>query len=229
MNTNTKKVGAYDWSSMPHELVSNVFDNLDNNDVARRRASSLCTTWRRCVSHVFPKAPTPPSITKLPYICTCGLFNNNVEYCRCEDIKYYSLVRRTRYYFIVSPGSQTNDSVWLIRAEDVGPNKWLLHNPCSWKDDYQESSSPFNQFSFNLLDEYRIFDVANLYTLHHAFDLENSPCRKNNTSTIEHRMPFVHKLIPFPDWSRFLLLFGKSRRLALFSESNHQWTFVDTG
>ncbi|XP_074306649.1 putative F-box protein At1g65770 [Silene latifolia] len=193
----SKGSAAYDWANLPCDIIAYIFEHLDDYRIDQRRAASVCVAWRRAGSLLNFKKP---SIIKLPFIGTCPAYNDIANsLCRITSITPNSL------YFFISPALyRTQTRVWLIRVEEIGTNKWLLHPPSSW--DHQE------EYNFNLVDQHKILGVAKVYL--------SDPLSR----------PRVRKVISIMSdlGNRFLVLFGDKGKLALWSENSHQCSYIDT-
>ncbi|XP_074306648.1 F-box protein At2g26160-like [Silene latifolia] len=199
--------GTYDWAELPCDIIVSIFEHLDEYLADLRRAASVCVAWRRAGSFLNSKEP---SIIKLPFICTCPAYND-ITNCVCRLRKYSnSELRPNLFYFLISPAlNRTQTRVWLIRAEEIGTNKWLLRPPSS--SDHQ-IIPPGLEYNFNLLDVDKILGVAKLHILHYP-----------NPNSV------VRKVIPMSDLGKqFLVLFDEKGKLAIISSVKSQWSYIDT-
>ncbi|XP_074306661.1 putative F-box/kelch-repeat protein At5g24040 [Silene latifolia] len=177
--------GAYDWAELPCDIIVSIFEHLDEYLVDIRRAASVCVAWHRAGSFLNSKEP---SIINIPN-------------CVCRDLKCNdSELRPNLLYFFISPAASNRPKTraWLIRVEENGTNKWLLH-PRSYL-----------EYNFNLLDEHKILGVATL----HILDI-------GNKSYIR-----IRKVISVSDLGMFLILFG-NRKLGFWSKDS-QWSYIKT-
>ncbi|XP_074306657.1 F-box protein At2g17036-like [Silene latifolia] len=201
--------GTCDWAELPCDIIVSIFEHLDDYRIDQRRAASVCVAWRRAGSLLNFKKP---SIIKLPFICTCRAYNN-IANCVCRHRNDYSELSPNSLYFFISPAlNRTQTRVWLIRAEEIGMNKWLLRPPSS--SDHR-IIPPGLEYNFNLLDVDKILGVAKVY-----FSVsEITPC--------------VRKVISVSDLGLFLVLFGDEGgdkgKLALWSEDSKKWSYIDSG
>ncbi|CAL1398123.1 unnamed protein product [Linum trigynum] len=197
-----------DWSQLPRDLIERISKTLDTaTELLRFR--SVCNSWRssacsreRRLSSGFQILPN-------------GITKSSFGFC----------LSKRAVYLIGSPDSQ-HLSQWLVKLEEVIPDRKRLVNPLS-RNPLKSESLPENFPRMLDLNGISVKELGQAYVLRHV------SYRPNSTSFTDAGDLYMEKVVMMwldSEPSEFVLLtIHLSGKLVLFRSGDRTWTIIGEG
>ncbi|KAE8008843.1 hypothetical protein FH972_005316 [Carpinus fangiana] len=199
-----------DWSQLPKELLGVIAERLDG-PFYQLRFRSVCSSWRSSVS--------PRPLLRLP-----GRF----PFLQCDGITDSSwgfhLSRRSIFLLAsTDTRSQTSNSSWLVKVEELYPNRMRLLNPLSR---IQLRPLPTSFPNPMNLTHFIVFELGQEYVLHYMNYRPFGDAFGDLGNLYMEKVVFMSSGCGGIDEAFSLLTIHVSGKLAMFKSGDKRWTII---